>query len=55
MAAPLATPRTLTRAPITHGRRPRGSMCQRHTFTTASLPVCAGIPAEGTRRDEENR
>jgi hypothetical protein len=55
MAAPLTTPRTLTRAPITAMRRPRISMCQGHTFNPASLPGGAGIPAEGARRGEEDR
>jgi len=46
------------RAPITGRRRPRASMCQRHTFAPASLPAGAGIrifrcPATGrTTRHE---
>jgi hypothetical protein len=38
------------RAPITAMRRPRISMCQRHTFDPASWPGGAGIPAFQAQR-----
>jgi hypothetical protein len=52
--APLAAPRHASRAPITASLRPRISMCQRHTFNSASLRAGAGIPAGASLSHEEN-
>jgi len=52
--APLATQRRVSRAPFTALLRPQISMCQRHTFNSASLQGGAGIPADTPLRYEEN-
>jgi hypothetical protein len=55
MAAPLATPNTERRTPIAAMRRPRSSMCQGHTFGSASLPDGAAAGPFSARGHKENR